>query len=252
MLGQFSPEAIFGFFLVFLRLGSALMLAPALGESMIPARIRLSFALLLSLVILPLVRDTLPAIPPDAMSLTLALLREMLIGVILGVATRLIMSALHVMGVVVAYQTGLGAAQVFDPVQGTQGAVVGSFLTLLGILVIFTTNLHHLLIAAMRDSYLLFPVGSVPDITDLTTMIIRIVSESFRLGVQMSAPFLVYGLVFNIGLGLISRLMPQLQVFFIAMPLNIALGFVVLFMVIGASMMWFADYFENTTSMFLR
>lgn len=252
MLAAFSPETVFAFFLVFCRTAGALMLMPALGESTIPAYIRLSFALILSLVLSPLVRAGLPGIPATLGAMTMLLLGEIFIGVMLGLFTRLIVSALHVAGVVIAYQTGLGAAQVFDPIQGTQGAVVGTFLTVLGVTLIFVTDMHHLLIVAIRDSYTLFPSATLPSVGDAATLVTETVSQSFRLGVQMAAPLLVYGLVFNIGLGIIARLMPQLQVFFIAMPLNIVLGFAVFLFTLSAAMMWFLNYFENAMTLFLR
>lgn len=252
MLAAFSPDTVFAFFLVFFRVGGALMLMPALGESTIPAYIRLSFALILSLVLMPLVRTDLPGLPATLGGMTLLMLGEILIGVMLGLFTRLLMTALHVAGVVVAYQTGLGAAQIFDPIQGTQGAVIGSFLTVLGVTLVFVTDLHHLLIVAIRDSYVLFPSATLPSVSDAATLVTETVAESFRLGIQISAPLLVYGLIFNIGLGIISRLMPQLQVFFIAMPLNIFLGFVVFLFTLSAVMMWFLNYFENAMTLFLR
>jgi flagellar biosynthetic protein FliR len=252
MLAAFSPETVFAFFLVFCRTAGALMLMPALGESTIPAYIRLSFALILSLVLSPLVRAGLPGIPATLGAMTMLLLGEIFIGVMLGLFTRLLISALHVAGVVIAYQTGLGAAQVFDPIQGTQGAVVGTFLTVLGVTLIFVTDMHHLLIVAIRDSYTLFPSATLPSVGDAATLVTETVSQSFRLGVQMAAPLLVYGLVFNIGLGIIARLMPQLQVFFIAMPLNIVLGFAVFLFTLSAAMMWFLNYFENAMTLFLR
>jgi flagellar biosynthetic protein FliR len=252
MLAAFSPETVFAFFLVFCRTAGALMLMPALGESTIPAYIRLSFALMLSLVLSPLVRAGLPGIPATLGAMTMLLLGEIFIGVMLGLFTRLLISALHVAGVVIAYQTGLGAAQVFDPIQGTQGAVVGTFLTVLGVTLIFVTDMHHLLIVAIRDSYTLFPSATLPSVGDAATLVTETVSQSFRLGVQMAAPLLVYGLVFNIGLGIIARLMPQLQVFFIAMPLNIVLGFAVFLFTLSAAMMWFLNYFENAMTLFLR
>ena len=76
-------------------------------------------------------------------------------------------------------------------------------------------------------------------------MVSTTVSGAFRIGIQLSAPFLVFGLLFNLGLGVLSRLMPQMQVFFVGMPLSILVGFLILLLVVGAMMMTFLDYVEG-------
>jgi flagellar biosynthetic protein FliR len=162
------------------------------------------------------------------------------------------MSALHVAGNIIAMQTGLAFAQNVDPTQGTQSAIVASFLSMLAVTLIFATDLHHLLIAAMRDSYVLFKPGEILPVGDFLQMAIKAVSGAFVLGVQLSAPFVVFGLVFYIGLGLLSKLMPQIQIFFIAMPANIGLGFALLFLILGAMMTWFLQGFEQSLSVFVH
>lgn len=251
MLGLALPEQVFAFLLVFARIGAMIMLFPALGETAIPARVRLSLALVLSAVVLALVGGTLPGMPVSPMALFFLLFGEIIIGLFIGGSARLLMSALHVAGTIIAYHTGLAAAQAFDPAQGTQSAIFSTFLTLLGTMVIFATDLHYLMIAAMHDSYLIFTPGRIPSSEDFATLAVNTVATSFRLGLQMGAPFIVYGLVFNIGLGIVARLMPQLQVFFIAMPLNIILGFVILMFVIGVMMSWFLRHVEDAMTPFL-
>jgi len=133
-----------------------------------------------------------------------------------------------------------------------QAAIVASFLTLLGVVMIFATDSHLLILKAISNSYILFPPGHLPPVGDFAQLAIKEVSSSFALGIQISAPFIVYGLVFYIGLGLIARLMPQLQVFFIAMPLNIFLGFVLLLFLVSGIMMWFIQHFQDGLMPFLR
>ncbi|MEX1147592.1 MAG: flagellar biosynthetic protein FliR [Sphingomonadales bacterium] len=251
MLGLALPEQVFAFLLVFARLGTLIMLLPALGESAVPPRVRLSLALVISFIMVALVGGALPAMPNTPFTLFFLLFGEILIGLMIGGSIRLMMSALHVAGTIIAYNSGLAAAQAFDPAQGMQSAIFSTFLTLLGTLFIFATDLHLLMIAAMHDSYDVFPPGRVPEARDFATMAIQTVANSFRLGVQMGAPFIVFGLVFNIGLGMVARLMPQLQVFFIAMPLNIILGFVILMFVIGAMMAWFVRHVEDVIAIFM-
>jgi flagellar biosynthetic protein FliR len=151
-------------------------------------------------------------------------------------------SALQVAGSVIAQQLGLGFVTAVDPSQGQQGLLVGNFLTLLGITLIFATDLHHLVIAGLHDSYRLFTPGEVPVSGDIATLVTRTIANAFRVGIQLSAPFLVFGLVFNVALGVLSRLMPQMQVYFVAVPLSIIIGFLILLIVVGAMMGSFLNY----------
>lgn len=251
-LAQFGPETLFAFLLVFARIGSMVMIMPALGETTTPAQVRLSLALVLSIIILPLVRHTLPEMPQQTFLLFLLLFGEIIIGIAVAGAVRLMISALHVAGVIIATFTGLGSAMAFDPAQGSQSAIIGTFLTLLGVTLIFVTDLHHMIIAALRDSYDLLPAGHMPPAKDFAQLAMKAVSQSFKLGVEMSIPFILFGLVFNIALGLVARVMPQLQVFFIAMPLNLMLGFSVLLLSVSGAMLWFIQHFESTLATLLK
>ncbi|WP_321391645.1 flagellar biosynthetic protein FliR [Emcibacter sp.] len=251
MFSQYLPQEIFGFLLVFTRLGSMFIILPALGESAISPRIRLVMALGVSLLVYLVVKSAIPSMPEQPLPLFVLMFKEALVGIMIGTSIRLLMSALHLAGMIIAMNTGLAAAQAFDPMQGGQSAQMGTFLTLMGTTLIFVTDLHHLMIGAMHDSYTLFPVGFDLMINDFAERVLDTVANAFQLGLQIATPFLVYGLIFNIGLGILARLMPQLQVFFIAMPLNIAVGFIILMIVLGAGMTWFLQYMENSISVFL-
>jgi flagellar biosynthetic protein FliR len=175
----------------------------------------------------------------------LMLAQELLIGAMLGMTGRLMMSALQVAGTAIANQMGLGFVTAVDPTQDQQGALIGNFLAVLGITLIFATDLHHLVIAALNDSYALFAPGTVPLAGDMAALTTRTVAAAFTIGIQLAAPFLVFGLLFNLGLGVLARLMPQMQVFFIGMPLTILLGFLILLLVLGAMMLAFLTSLEG-------
>ncbi len=240
----FLPALAAAFMLVFARIGTMLML-PALGEQNISARMRLTFALVLAAVMLPLHRDAYQVDLRQIGPVLLMLGEELLIGAVLGLTARLTIGALEVTGSVVAQQLGLGFVTAVDPTQGAQGVLIGNFLTLLGVALLFATNMHHLVIAALDDSYTLFHPGEVPLTGDMAALITRTVAGAFRIGVQLSAPFIVFGLLFNLGLGLLSRLMPQMQVFFVGMPLSIMAGLVILVLILAAMMGTFLDGFES-------
>jgi flagellar biosynthetic protein FliR len=240
---SFLPALAAAFLLVFARIGTMIMLMPALGEVNIPTRIRLGIALSLTLILLPLHRAAYQVNLETLAPLPVLLVHEILVGLILGATARVTISALTVAGSVIAQQLGLGFVTAVDPTQGQQGIVVGNLLTILGITLVFATDLHHLVIAALTESYTIFKPGELIPSGDVASLATKTFALAFKVGVQLSAPFLVFGLVFNLGLGVLARLMPQMQVYFVGAPLSILLGFLILVVVIATMMGAFLDYF---------
>lgn len=238
----FLPVLAATFMLVFARIGTMVMLLPGLGEMSMPVRVRLTVALVLSAMFLPLHRNAYNLDLRDFGPVLLMLGHEILIGVILGLVARLSISALQVAGAIVAQQMGLGFVTAIDPAQGQQNVIVANFLAMLGLTLIFATDLHYLVIAALNDSYRIFAPGTAIMFGDVAKLMTDTVGGAFKVGVQLSAPFLIFGLLFNLGLGVLSRLMPQMQVFFIGLPLSILIGFLILLVVIGAMMGTFLEF----------
>jgi flagellar biosynthesis protein FliR len=242
---SFLPAVATAFLLTFARVGAMVMLLPGVGELNVPSRVRLAIALVLTAILLPAHQKAYAVDLKTFGPVLVLLFQELTVGVVLGLTGRLAVSALQITGAVVAQQLGLGFVTAVDPTQNQQGVLVGNFLTLMGVALIFATDLHHLVIAAMNESYTIFQPGELPLMGDAAQHVTKIIATSFRIGIQLSAPFLVFGLLFNIGLGVLSRLMPQMQVFFIGLPLSILLGLLLLLVVIGAMMGTFVGYLEG-------
>src|ERR1700742_1915464 len=233
------------FMLVFARVGSMVMLLPGLGESNIPVRIKLGIALLLTLILLPLHRAAYQIDVQAINPLLVMMVHEIIVGVVLGATARVTLSALQVGGAVIAQQMGLGFVTSVDPTQGQQGVLIGNFLTMLGITLLFATDSHYLVIGALNDSYAIFSPGDLAPTGDIAELATRAFTAAFKIGIQLSAPFLVFGLVFNIGLGVLARLMPQMQVYFVGVPLSILAGFLIFALVLVAMMGTFLNYFNG-------
>jgi len=243
---SFLPAMAAAFLLMFARIGVMVMLLPGLGELSIPSRVRLTIALVLTLILFPLHRAAFTVDLKAFGPILILFGQEMLVGAVLGLAARLTISALQTAGSVIAQQLGLGFVTEVDPTQNQQGAILGNFLTVLGLTLIFATDLHHYIIAALHDSYTLFRPGEVPLIGDVAALVVRTSASAFRIGIQLAGPFLVFGLLFNLALGVLSRLMPQMQVFFVGVPLSILVGFLILLLVVGMMMSTFLGYLEGT------
>jgi flagellar biosynthesis protein FliR len=243
---------LFAFFTVFARLGTAVMLLPGFGETQVNPRIRLGIALGASLVVLPVVSATLPPMPASPIALATVLMGEVFIGLFLGTVVRLMVSALQIAGSVVASQTGLANALVPEiAAQGQQGAITTNFLVLLALVLMFSADLHHEMLKGMVSSYRVFPPGDLPAVGDFSDALSRVVQRTFVIGLQMAAPLLIVGFLLSLGMGLIARLMPQLQIFFIAAPLQLALGFLVFAAALGAMMGWYLESFAELLDTFL-
>lgn len=240
------------YLLVFARTGAMLMLLPPIGDVNVPSRIRLVLALAVAFALAPSVASTYPqAAPTTVAGLAVMIGFEITIGVMIGTLARIIMSAVSVAGTVIASQTGLSYAEALDPTShGQQGAVLGNFLSLLAVVLVFAANLHHLAIGAVAGSYHLIPPGTRLPTGDMAEMAINLVSGAFLLGFQLAAPFLVFGFAVNAGFGVLARMMPQLQVFFIATPLNILVGFVVMALLIGTMMTLFLNFYGSQMALF--
>jgi flagellar biosynthetic protein FliR len=239
------PALAATFMLVLARVSAMVMLLPGLGESNIPARIKIAIAVLLTLIILPLHHSAYQIDLQSMNPLLVMMVHEIIVGVVLGATARVTLSALQVGGAVIAQQMGLGFVTSVDPTQGQQGVLIGNFLTMLGVTLLFATDSHYLVIAALNDSYAIFSPGDLTPSGDIAALATRAFAAAFKIGIQLSAPFLVFGLVFNIGLGVLARLMPQMQVYFVGVPLSILVGFLIFSLVLVAMMGTFLTYFNG-------
>ena len=244
---------ILTYLLVFARVGTMMMLLPGIGTMGVPSRVRLVLALAIAFALTPQVQGAYPAAasPSSITQLTILIAQEVTCGLLVGAMAAIIMSAMQVAGFLIASQIGLAYAQTIDPTQNTQGAVVGNFMTMLGVLAIFATNMHHLAIGAIAGSYRMLPPGGALPTADMAELVIRLVSGSFALGFQLAAPFLVFGFAVYAGLGVLARLMPQLQIFFVAVPINIMAGFVILLALLGSMITVFLNYYSTSMAVFL-
>lgn len=241
-LEDFLPSQVYIILLVLSRLGATMMLIPGIGETFVPVQFRIILAVGLSLVVAPLVGSTIP-VAPSAPELFQLLFFEMVIGLYFGIVARILLLTMDTAGQVIAMNTGLSNAQIFNPAIATQGSLPGFFLLNLATLLLLITDLHHLLIRAMIDSYSLFPPGAPLPVADFADAIATIISSSFQLAIQISSPFIVLGLLFYVVMGIMARLMPQLQIFFVALPIQVVMGLVILSLVLSGALLVFLEYY---------
>lgn len=250
-LEEFLATGVFALLIAFTRIGTAMMIMPGIGDSYVSANIRLYIALGLSVVLTPVMQVFMPSPLPPFGVIFAIIGMEFIVGLFIGTIARILISALDTAGMVISMMSGFANAQVFNPSMATQGSIVGAFLSTAGVALLFALNLHHLLIYGLVESYHLFPLGGIPDTGGMAELISRAVSSAFYVGFQIAVPFVVVGLLVYIGMGVLARVMPQIQVFLIALPLQIMLALVTLMLTISAGLMFWAAQFENGMMYFL-
>jgi flagellar biosynthetic protein FliR len=251
VLQQFLTLNLFGFMLVFTRIGTAFILLPGFSAAFISVRTRLFFALAVSFVVATTLSGSLPGLPNKPLELFIMLAGEAFVGGFLGTLARILMSALQTAGTIFAFVSSMANAFVQDPIVDQQSSLVAGFLGNVGVLLIFATNMHHLMLEGLVDSYTLFVPGQVLAFGDFAETVGRRVMDSFRLGIQLASPFLIVGLTYYIGLGLLGRLMPALPVFFVGLPVQVMIQITVLTMALSGIMMVFLSNFQEGLLVFM-
>jgi flagellar biosynthetic protein FliR len=252
LLQDFIATQVFVFLIVFARIGSALMLMPGIGDITVPMSIRLYFALALSFVLMPVLMPFMPAeIPKEPVAFILLEINEIIIGMFIGIMSQLMMNSMNLAGIFVAHATSLSSAFMFNPQMASQTTILNVFISFLITTMIFVTDLHHMLLLGLIDSYRVFPMQHELMFGDMTLGIAQGVSDALRVGLMISAPFIVVAFGVFIAMGLVARLVPQIQVFIVSIPVQVLTGMVLLMTSISAMMMFFLQQYESFWRNFL-
>lgn len=226
--------------LLFARVGAVLMLLPVFGDESVPGKVRLLIALGATLGLYGILGPKVAPLARDGAALPLLVASEMLVGLALGAVVKIMWSAAAMAGSLASLQVGLTSAVVADPSQGGAAPLLSRFTGVAAAVVCMAFAIHHLWIGAIVQSYAVFPVGGLPPANDFARLALETATRSVALGLGLAAPLIIYGIVFNVALGLASRLAPAIQVFFIAQPLNLLLGLALFAGVIGTMLTAFA------------
>jgi flagellar biosynthetic protein FliR len=244
-LESFLETHVYAFILCFTRVGTAAMIMPGVGDSFVPANVRLYFCLALSVVLTPMIVTYLPnPIPAGALFFAILFL-EFLTGAFIGTIARIFMSITDTAGMIISFQAGLSNAQLFNPMMAGQGSLIGAFLSITAATLLFSLNLHHLLIVGLINSYDRFPIGDIPDVASMTQVVSQSLSAAFMIAIQISAPFIVLILIIYAAMGVLSKLMPTLQIFMLAMPVQILLALVLLVLSLSSMLLFFAEQYRS-------
>ncbi len=222
------PFWAFAFMLLMTRIGSACMLLPGIGEAELPATVRIAFALVFAALLFPVLLPRMPQSPADIPGLALLVLAEVFTGLWLGWLARLVLLALPMAGQIMAGAIGMTNVLQPDAMLGAGASALSRLFGLAAPVIVMASGLHALPLAALVGSYELVPAGTFLPLVDTTQAIVAALGTGFALSLRLAAPFLMGAVLFHVSLGLLARLVPQLQTYFAAVPGQILGGLALL------------------------
>ena len=233
---QFDPKDVVAFVLVLMRMAGIFLTAPVFASRNIPVMVKASWILVISFLVFPVVDFKPLALPSTGIPFGLAVVRELLIGFSIGLAATLIFTGIQLAGQIIDIQMGLGLVNIIDPMTSTQISVMGQFYFLTATLVFLSVDGHHFLLRGVADSFAVIPLGQAHFTPALGTEMMRLFSQVFFIAFRVGAPVIGALFITNLALGVVARTVPQMNVFIVGMPLNLAVGF----LIAAASMGFFA------------
>lgn len=220
------------FLLIFVRMTGLFVIAPIFGRRNVPVYLKIGFSLLMALILVNTI--TIPRLDynNNIFQYALFVFREFMVGITIGYVSYLAFTAIYLAGQLIDMQVGFGMVNVLDPVSNIQVPLTSNFYFILSMLVFLGVNGHHLLIKGLFDSFEIVPIGTAVFNQVLMQDIVRMFGNVFIIGFKISAPVVAAILISDVALGIISKSVPQLNVFIVGMPLKIALGLAVILLTI--------------------
>ena len=221
------------FLLVLVRITGMFFLSPIFGRRNIPNYFKIGFCCVFSII----TANSVPVPQLTYTSLTayaVLIARELILGLMLGFISYLLFSSIYIAGQLIDMRIGFGMVSVFDPITNLQIPITADFYVIIATVMMLITDAHHLLIQAMVDSYKILPIGEAVFDGAAISQVFKLFTNVFALGFKIAAPITVSILITDISLGIISKSMPQINVFMLGMPVKIILGISIILITIGA------------------
>ncbi len=225
-----SPLLALGLLMV--RPGTLILGSPSFGGVYAPAQVKVALTVLLAVTLMPLTRVP---VAPSTVGLALMVAREMAIGLALGLAIHALVAAAELAGHLTGFQMGMSYSAIVDPASGVRNNMIAALYGTLATIVFFVTNSHHAFLRALGQSYESLPIGAGHIAATLPQAIMALLGLVFAFGVRLAAPVIVVLLITEVGLALISRAAPALNVMVVGAPLRLLVGLALLALVVPAA-----------------
>jgi flagellar biosynthetic protein FliR len=217
--------------LVFVRMSALFVITPVFGRTELPSYLKIGLAFFCSYIIVPLLGNVQVEYM-NLLSFAVIVAKEFLVGIIIGYVSFLVFSALYVAGQFIDIQIGFGMVNVLDPTMNTQIPLTGNFIYILTTMLLMAMDGHHILLSALFKSYSILPINGFLFTEAMVDNMATIFSDVFLIGFKISIPVLAAILLAEVALGILSRTVPQMNVFVVGMPLKIGLGLITLYLML--------------------
>jgi flagellar biosynthetic protein FliR len=235
-LSLLTPETLIVFLLLTIRIGAIVLSLPLLGSRNVPAQLKVLLILMLGVALYPLVQAQQVVVPQRLGHLALVVMSEMLIGLTIGFVVQILFAGIQLGGEVISQQMGLNIATIFDPHNAQQVSLIAHFQDVLAMLVFLSGSVHHWFIIAMAESLQSIPLAGVSTSGAVLPVILTLLGKACIIAIQLAAPVSIALLLATLVLGMIARLVPQLNVFMLSLPATLGLGLVMLALVLPSLM----------------
>ncbi len=225
---------------------------PVINSKQAPIQVRIGLAFATTLLLFPLMAKYSPKIDFTLIQFAIIIIKEVLIGLLLGLVSLLIFTAVSFGGTIIGYQMGFAAANIFDPQTTQQLSIMSQFSNIIAFLIFLTLNLHHIFFQVIVDSYILLPPGSLNLSGQAVPLLINLAGHMFALSVTLSAPVLALLLISNLVLGILARVFPQLNVFLLSFPMNIGISLLVIGLTLHILPFMLSQEFDAMTKNFFQ
>ncbi|KPK96090.1 hypothetical protein AMJ80_02020 [bacterium SM23_31] len=240
------------FFIGFVRIATILSTVPVFGYQSIPIPVKAGLAFFISWVLFPMIEAGDFLIPIDFLPFVLMVLREILVGLIIGLAANFLFIGIQMAGELIGMDMGFGIVNILDPMTGEQVSIIGQYKYVISLLLFLAINGHHFLLNALRSSFTAIPLGTANFTQLITTNIIRMSTDIFKIALQIGAPALVVLFLTSFVMGIIARTVPQMNIFIVGFPLKISVGLVMIWISIPLFAYVFVKLMDNFEISVLR
>jgi len=241
LMPLFNAESVQQFVLVLLRVSTILVMMPILGHKTVPVRIKAGLSLVITFLIFPFVRKVIPAVSPDFIPMILQMAEEVMVGVVIGFAVKVVFTGIQYAGELIGLQMGFSMANVLDPMNNINVSIISEMQYLMALLIFLSINGHHVFIMVIADSYRILTPFGFHMTGPLAQAILTLSQNIFVIAVKASAPVIAVMLFTNLGMALIARTVPQINILIVGFPLQISVGLIFL----GLSMPIFLRVIET-------
>lgn len=227
-MADLSPAATYMFLLILIRTSGMLVSAPLLSHRGIPPQAKIGFAVVFSLVLVPVMGDQLPEPPEQLGGMASDVLREALFGLSLGLAMNMVFLGLQMAARASGVQMGFGLGGVLDPITGADFGVLEQFYSVLITLVFFAINGHHIIIQTLAETLRAVPPGTFDPLSLEASAVASVGAGLFVTALRIAMPVMAALLLTDLGMGLVARTVPQVHVIIVGAPIKVAVGLLVM------------------------